>query len=381
MRSVLHVALVSPGGYRPEGIMNAFLSNGFSSYTLFDFQLHIYNNDKETMRRMLIQEAERVKPDLIFAQIQSSEVLDIETWQALSKIAFVANFTFDIRVKEKTEWLYNLCPIIDLVCFSNMRDVEECRSRGYNNIICLQSSCDMEVYKPGELSVKFGIVFIGNNFENTNHQFPLSKERREMVELLQREYPNDFKVYGNNWGNSKITTQKEEVEIYRSALIAICQNNFEEDSYTSDRIWRILATGTLCLTKYFPGIEKIFERNVHLDWWHSLDDLKYKIDFYMQVNASGSVRQMMKKGREHVLGNHSWSNRISEMMQEVKKLRSDNKSENCTKMGAHVIDGVIPGTFDEQFNGRTCDCQKLRWIWSECGCEQKQYQLRAEQNI
>ena len=90
MMKLLHVALVAPGGYSNTGIMNGFLANGVSDYKLFDYQLHIYNGDKDNMRRMLIREAESMDPDMIFLQIQSSEMLDVETFQTLSKISFTS---------------------------------------------------------------------------------------------------------------------------------------------------------------------------------------------------------------------------------------------------------------------------------------------------
>lgn len=378
MKSVLHIALIAPGGYSNTGIMNGFLASGFSSYNLFDFQLHIYNNDKETMRRMLIQEAEKVKPDLIFCQIQSSEILDLPTWHTLSQMAFTVNYTFDIRTKEQTQWLYNIAPVLGLLCFSNQRDVYECGLRGHGNSMVLQSSVDMDVYKTG-YKERSGIVFIGNNFKNTNHQFPLSDDRVEMVSFLKEQFQNKFHVYGSNWGGSKITTQKEEIEIYQSALIAISHNNFDEELYTSDRIWRIMATGSLCLTKYFKGIDRIFNRDLHLDWWESLEELRYKASYYL----SHPERAMEKaaNGMEFVRGNHNWTCRIAEMMQHVKRLKPENKSEACMKAGAHVIDGVIPEPFHEQFDGRTCDCGKLLWKWTECGCQDKTFQLRAQENI
>lgn len=377
MKSVLHVALVGPGGYSNEGIMKGFLANGFSSYYLFDFQLHIYNSDKEIMRRMLIQEADKIKPDLIFMQIQGSDILDVPTFQMLSHIAFTVNYTFDIRSIDQSKWLYHLTKFVGLVCFSNQRDVDECIREGHHNVMCLQSSVDMDVYKPGD-EERAGIVFIGNNFENTSHEFPLSTERRQMVNILQDKFTDQFKVYGNNWGGSKITTQKEEVEIYQSALIAINHNNFDEELYTSDRLWRVMATGAFCLTKHFDGIEKIFTRGAHLDWWMNFEDLEKKIIHYLH---SSTTKHIASNGMQFVRGNHNWECRIAEMMHHVHRLKPQNKSEACMRAGAHVVDGVIPEPTYEKFGNRTCDCGKIKWIWEECGCEQKIWQLRAQENI
>jgi len=68
MKSVMHIALIAPGGYSNAGLMKAFFGNGFKEYTCFDYKKKIFNADKESMRRMLIQEAERLKPDLCFSK-------------------------------------------------------------------------------------------------------------------------------------------------------------------------------------------------------------------------------------------------------------------------------------------------------------------------
>jgi len=384
MTKVFHIALIAPNGYSNKGIMDGFMQAGFVDYKCFDFQLERYQIGKDLMQRAMIHEAEKMKPDLIFAQIQSSDIIDLETWQALSKIAFTVNFTFDIRINEKTQWMYNLVPHIGLMCFSNQEDVDECNRRGYNNVMCLQSSADPDIYKPDETKERKGVVFIGNNFMNTNHQFPLSKERVEMVEFLQKEFPDDFKVYGNNWDGSKMIGQKEEVEIYQSAAIVVCHNNFNHTLYQSDRIWRAMMCGVLCLTKHFKGVEKLFDVDV-LDWWPDFHFLKEKIEYYLA--RPESAKRIGEAGRQYVLANHTWTARIKEMMGVVQNIKSQDVevyyADACLKAGAHVINGVIPGQPGDEFEGvKECDCKRLKGFWSDCGCgAEKTLQFRWEQNI
>lgn len=385
MTRVYHIALIAPNGYSNKGIMDGFMSAGFVDYKCFDFQLERYSIGKDLMQRKMIHEAEQMKPDLIFCQIQGSDILDLETWQALSKIAFTVNFTFDIRINEQTQWLYNLVPYLGLVCFSNQEDVDECNRRGYSNVMVLQSSADPDVYKPAEGVERKGVVFIGNNFMNTNHQFPLSKERVEMVEFLQKEFSDDFKVYGNNWNDSHITTIKdgrnEEVEIYQSALIAINHNNFNHTSYASDRLWRSMFSGALCITKYFKGVEKLFDIYNQVECWNTFEELKRLIDHYLS-HPESSTRNAAS-AIEHALASHTWSSRVKEMMAFIGNLQPDILDERnaCIKAGGHVIDGKIPEPFDQHLDGRACECGKLIFKWEDCGCVNKEWQLRAHQNI
>src|SRR6202000_2332672 len=118
MKKILHVGLVAPG-YTNDGMMRAFLQCGFSEYHLFDFQLKSFEFGREKMRELLMQEVDRIRPDLVFCQVQGSDWLDMETFKRLSEIAFTVNYTFDIRSKEQTEWLYEVTKHIGLTCFSN----------------------------------------------------------------------------------------------------------------------------------------------------------------------------------------------------------------------------------------------------------------------
>lgn len=392
--SVLHVALVAPG-YSNEGIMKGLLSGGFSVYRCFDYQEKMFSHDKDTMRRMLIREVEQFKPDIVFCQIQSSEILDDDTFIRLGRLAFTVNYTFDIRSKEQTDWMYRIGPYIGLTCFSNQNDVDEYARKGYDNAMCLHSSADVEVYKPADEYIeRDGLVFIGNNFLNTLMPFPKSQHRVEMVQELKKEFGTYFEVYGIGWFGPMATTV-EEVGIYQEAFMAINQTNYDASSYTSDRIWRILATGCLCLTEYFDGIETMFTNHEELIWWRTIDELKSLIHHYMA--NSKRAQQIGMNGMSAMLTRHTWKNRIEGMMTFIQNNLMDMRVwsipipggtryqiDQCTKAGVHVIGGVIPGMGGEEdakYNDVPCDCKKLRGLWAQCECGNKQFQFRWTENI
>lgn len=375
MKRILHIALVSPQ-YSATGLMKGFLGSGFSEYFMFDYWLKTYEFGREVMQKMLIQEAERLKPDMIFCQIQNSEVLNVDTFTAISKISFVVIFTCDIRSKEQTQWLYDLAGIVGLICFSNMDDVEQTRRMGFKNTMCLQSSVDIDVYKSPEVSARDNAaVFIGNNTLNTQHGFPKAKERKEMVDFIRLKFPAHFDVYGIGW-HSDFLSPMQEVNEYQSSAIGICHNQFEAQMYTSDRIWRLMSCGCFCLTQYFPGIHLMFTKGLHLDWWQNFDELEEKLNYYLSYPEQARI--IAKNGMNHVRLNHNWSVRISTMLDFIKSISSPKKTP-CIE--AHTIDGKIPEPADGHFDGRICDCAKLIWKFEECNCGDKKRQLRAYENI
>lgn len=382
MKTILHCALIAPGGYSNKPFIEAFLNNGFAEYHCFDFQLQSYTFGRDVMRRMLIHEAEKIKPDMIFMQIQGSDILDLETFRALSKIAFTVNYTFDIRTNEQTQWLYDLAEHVGLVCFSNQDDADECNRRGHDNAMVIQSSCDMDVYKPMALSSRPLISFVGSNYLNTSTPFPRSGERWEMVRRLKKRYGEMFSLFGPWWSESRLTHPGQDVNIHSASLIGINHNNFRQKLYTSDRLWRIMATGAMCLTSYFPGIETMFDRYRHLDWWETLDELEGKIDHYL--DEPEKTKWIAENGMNHVRENHTWTARVNEMMAFIKTIEAPEVevyyADACLKAGAHVIDGQIPGEMDEHLAGKPCACGKLKGVWVECGCAEKKYQFRWAEN-
>jgi len=377
MKTVLHVALVAPGMYSSAPFEQAFLNNGFHSYYLFDWQLKMFElQSKEKMQDLLIQEADRLKPDLIFCQVQSGDMVELATFKRLSEISFTVNYTLDIRSKEKSEWLYDLAGVIGAVFLSNQNDVDECKKRGYANAMTLQSSADMDTYEElADIPRRSTAVFIGNNTAITPLEFPKAQERVEMVSLLKERFPEQFEVYGMGW-DSRFLMQKEEVEVYQSAQVAICHNQFEAPLYTSDRLWRAMACGSFCLTKHFPGIHLMFTRGVHLDWWENFDELTAKLSFYL--SQPEATRTIARNGMNHVRMNHNWTVRVAQLLDFIKPKKKQDKAP-CLE--AHTIEGKIPEPADQELDGKVCDCGKLRAKWEECGCANKQWQLRLYENI
>jgi hypothetical protein len=85
----------------------------------------------------------------------------------------------------------------------------------------------------------------------------------------------------------------------------------------------------------------------------------------------------------HVRTHHTWTARVKEMMSFIKKQETPVEvvQDPCLKAGAHVIGGIIPQAIDQQFDGKPCDCGRLRGAWRECNCGNKEFQFRWEENI
>lgn len=314
MKKVFFVSIDSPG-YSPAGIVDGWRELGFEVVE-FNWQQYRFSNGIPATRKKMIDLALGHKPDLIFLHIQQKDLLDIETAQTLRSIAPTVNYTFDVR--ESAGWLKIVAPYITHTFFACVEDVNECLNDDIENVSVLLSSDNYSWYKKLPLPQEPGhpeIVFIGNNYEHSNKQFPLAGERQRMIEFLYEQFPGKFQAYGVGQVNGAVT-QQQAISIYNRAKIGISQNLFSRTLYTSDRLWRIIGCGTFCLTKRFDGIRSLFKKEIHLDWYDTLDELKNLIDYYLSDNEER--RAVASMGSLYVRENHRWQDRFKIILEVIK---------------------------------------------------------------
>ena len=228
-----------------------------------------------------IRICEEFKPDLVFMQIQAENIIFPSTVEKIKSFGCkVFNWTGDVRASIPT-WMVDFGA--DVTLFSNMRDVHEMRNLGLKSEY-LEIGYDENIYcQEGEAKKIEPIVFFGNSYGSL--MFPMSAFRIQMATYLKAIFNGRFGVYGTGWnitsGNFN-HSQREEAAAYRGSKIAINCSHFEIEKYSSDRLLRILGTGTpICLCKYYPAIEEDFIDGVHLRYWRTIEELKDLINYYL----------------------------------------------------------------------------------------------------
>lgn len=290
---ILHIGLcVQPKPY--NGFQQAFIDIvGEDNY-----------REVSTGSKFLTAEVETIlndfTPNIVFMQVQAPNIIPISLCQLLkNKGAFIINWTGDKRA-EVPQWMIDLAPYIDCTSFSNMDDVNTMRSLGFKSDY-LEIGYDPEIYKPeGEALNMPEIVFMGNNYGRG--YFPMSGFRIDMVDFLRQEYGNRFGVYGSGWayGNGNFNhSQYEEAKAYRGAKIAINCSHFDSLNYNSDRLLRILGSGTCCLSYEHKGMNETYIKSVEVDYFKDFIELKNKIDYYLlnkdeRVNTAYYGEQFVK---------------------------------------------------------------------------------------
>jgi len=236
-------------------------------------------------------------------QIQTPGIITAEMLAKYPNIRFF-NFNGDVR-DEIPAWHYEVAPYCVNV-FTNTDWVAAVPNSKY-----MQISCDLNIYKPTGRKIEGQVVFLGNNHEG----FELSNLRKEMVERFRNK--SWFKVYGRGWGkgiedlNYK---QATEAAVYRGAKIGINLSHMDLASYTSDRMFRLMACGCACMAYEHKDIEKEFQNGRNVLTWQTLDELENRIEFWLQSEQDEMRISGAKNGCDLVHEKYNWTERLKTIL-------------------------------------------------------------------
>jgi glycosyltransferase involved in cell wall biosynthesis len=251
------------------------------------------------------------KFDVIFLHVQRDGVIPLDRTKFLhSQGVKIYNFTGDVR-QPIPRWYHELAPYVTTL-FSNLTDAEVFNSLGFKAHYFQVGYNEHYYNKDVAANPKSPeIVFMGNNYNNT---FPLGGLRKEMVENLRKRYGNRFEVFGCGWGKSQNLNQLqlEEARIYRGCKIAINLSHFNLKRYSSDRLFRILACGTFCLTHRYKQIETEFTDGEDLVCFDSLNHLYELIDKYLELPEER--HRIAMNGNRKCESEFTWGARMQQLV-------------------------------------------------------------------
>lgn len=144
-------------------------------------------------------------------------------------------------------------------------------------------------------------------------QAGLMKDRREF----------DIAIFGHD---GKVWLgEKDYVNYINGTKIGIGSNSFNRRKYSSDRLGNYMSCGTFFLTQHIEGIEELFERGVHLDWFYTVDEMMEKIKFYLE---RPELRyNIAQRGRELILKHFDYKPLILNLLRIIETNAKQNTWE------------------------------------------------------
>lgn len=159
----------------------------------------------------------------------------------------------------------------------------------------------------------YDVVFLGNI---------ISEPRRKMLEMLHELSGLSVGIYGD-WerSNGRNTYDFGAGEaLYRQAKVAIADNVYpDSQNYTSNRPIQILmAGGATLLHQHVPKMDILLgiRPGTHFVEWTDLEDLQFKIRYWIEQYGSAPQRRMVKSGQEYATSHHTYDVRVQQLFNE-----------------------------------------------------------------
>lgn len=143
------------------------------------------------------------------------------------------------------------------------------------------------------------IVFVGN-FSSTYHQ-----DRLEIISQIERDGVSVQPISGEGYS-------EDTKFIYKNSPFSLAVSP-NAKGYTSNRLYNILSSGGFCITKYFDGIEDLFENNKHLVWFKDASEVKDIVNYYYE--HQNQYDRIKAEGKALYDEKHTAKRRIEEILE------------------------------------------------------------------
>lgn len=277
------------------------------------------------------------QPDMVVTQIHNcDEEMLREVIQVRENCnGFMVNWNGDTYKSQQETPLYlQMLQYFDLqtgVNYSLKNTFEDC-GINYNYMQCS--------YEPGIIGDKnypeCDVLFMGNCY---------SQGRKDLANFL-KSLPYNVKIYGTGYdeGISEGGTTynfEENGNIIRSSKIVIGDSQFPDaEGFVSDRLFSSLAAGgAMLLHQTVAGMGELigFQHGTHYVSWTDFEDLKEKLDDYLKDDYRETIA---KQGTEYCREYHSFDNRVEELMNVLKTIKTKKKTISAALICKDEIDEV-----------------------------------------
>jgi glycosyltransferase involved in cell wall biosynthesis len=158
---------------------------------------------------------------------------------------------------------------------------------------------------------KHDVVFLGNAY---------SDQRRELESVLRSMEGVNVGIYGSGWQQADGNTLYDfetGAALYRSAKIAIGDNQWPDKGFVSNRLFEALGNGAFLLHQAVPGLEELIglQDGVHYVAWSDFDDLRAKIEYYLAHEAERDA--IAEDGEFSAHEFHSFGARVRELFGKI----------------------------------------------------------------
>lgn len=249
-----------------EKIKIAFVTLHDEPALMLECPKGLFINHRLTPAWKVIKRVNDFKADIVFFQIQRENQL--QPHEVAQIKGFKINWTGDVR-EPVPAFFHKLSKAMDLMTFCDEETAKEVGGK------FMQICINHYVFKPMKEKKIYDVAFMYNYYKH----FPLGDWRHEMA--LELEQYNHC-LRGSGTGKSNFQDQDDQCLIYNQTKIGINISNFQKERYTSDRMLRIMASGTFCLSHWYSGIETDFDEGKYIRSFDCAKEMHELIAYYLK---------------------------------------------------------------------------------------------------
>ena len=256
------------------------------------------------------REFARFRPDLVFVFFMDLPEVLLDEFQGRTTIVQWIEEAFPEFSSRQVEYVRR----VDLACFSDPELLPRLRELGMRHGVFQMSGFSTRYHYPAKQRRPVrDLAFIGGP--------GVDRQRARFLLELARHWPID--VFGLGWEDYRGVHRNLRIRgrvdnhgyrrICANSRIVLGMNQFNQDRlYFSNRIWLTLACRGFHLTHHVPGIETLFGRGEHLDWFHDLDEAVAKIERYL--GDEPACERIAEAGWRLAVGKHQYEHRIASVL-------------------------------------------------------------------
>lgn len=315
---VLHVDTFSAPNAKPnvEGMTRAY--NKVAIHRPFDYRRIATKRGAQVMNKELVNVASEFKPQLI--HMGKCELVEGKTIRVirerLGESCTVVHFYGDYRIQVQP-WVASIGKHADwtLLQHADPGQMRAYRAAGCRQVGTWLAATDPVIFYPHKVKKQYDVVFMANH---SPIHVSIGANRVVFLKALT-DAGLTVDVFGRGWPKwpgmhlHSYVSSEHFAHACSAACIAINYSTTRAYLYTSwPRVFNTMASGCFFITRYFPGLETLFEHEKHLVWFKKPQQAVKHIKRYLKDDRARN--RIAQAGMKQVLSNHTWDHRIAQMM-------------------------------------------------------------------
>lgn len=151
----------------------------------------------------------------------------------------------------------------------------------------------------------YDVAFVGSRHQE------YYQERTKALNAIQKQFENKYQLSLNSH-----VFLNELAQQYSKSKIVV-NHTADQIKSLNMRIFEGMSCGSLVITDYVPGQEKLFIDNQHYVIYNNHNELLEKIDYYL--NHLDEAQKIASNGYNHLKSTHKYTNRAYQLIEIIKE--------------------------------------------------------------